>query len=350
MADFFSGKNDLKTDSLTGLYDRKVVVDYASYLISKNIPFSLALVDIDNFKNVNDNYGHTAGDKIIRSIAKKLKDNIDEKGVVGRFGGDEFIFVIKNVTAYDEIWKFCRELFKKIDGVTLEGLPGCYITCTTGLSRFPLDGNSYDDLIEKTDKALYRGKQKGRSCFIIYLDSKHKDIVLHTDNDKTASPMQRITTMYKLLNMQTDLKNGILTVLNNFSSTMMIDHLALQSKDKLLFSIVHPLSQHKIFSFINNELFKIGLSNTNGIFYINERQQLNALKQETLLAVFNNQEIKSAAYAVIKYNDHVYGYLRADTTNHARIWQNNDLELLVTAANAIATALHYQNLELDDLE
>ncbi len=350
MRDFLDTGKQLKTDSLTGLYDRQVIIEYANNLIKENVPFSLALVDIDNFKNVNDNYGHTAGDKIICSIAKKLKDNIAEKGVVGRFGGDEFIFVVKNITEYDKIWKFCRELFKKIDGLTLEGLPGCYITCTTGLSRFPLDGNSYDVLMEKTDKALYRGKQKGRSCFIIYLDSKHKDIVLHTDNDKTANPMQRITTMYKLLNMQSNLKDGILAVLNNFSSTMMVDHLSLQSKDKLLFSIVHPLSQHKDFSFISNELFKIGLSNTNGIFYINERQQLKALKQEKLLKTFNSQEIKSAAYAVIKYNDYVYGYLRADTTNHARIWQNDDLELLVTAANAIATALHYQNLELDDLE
>lgn len=350
MRDFLDAGKQLKTDSLTGLYDRQVVIEYANSLIKENVPFSLALVDIDNFKNVNDNYGHTAGDRIICSIAKKLKENIAEKGFVGRFGGDEFIFVIKNITEYDKLWKFCRELFKNIDGLTLKDIPECYITCTTGLSRFPLDGNSYDVLMEKTDKALYRGKQKGRSCFIIYLDSKHKNIVLHMDNDKNANPMQRVTTMYKLLNMHSSLKDGILAVLNNFSTTMMIDHLSLQSKDKFLFSTVHPLSKHKNFSFIDNELFKFGLNNTNGIFYINERQQLEDLKQETLLEAFSSQEIKSAAYAEIKYNSRFYGYLRADTTNHARIWQNDDLQLLVTAANAIATALHYQNLELDSLQ
>lgn len=349
MKEFFSGKTQLKTDSLTKLYDREVIIEYANYLISKNIPFSLALVDIDNFKNVNDNYGHAAGDKIIKIIAEKLDENIRERGAVGRFGGDEFLFIIENEVEYDEIWRFCRELFKKIDGLAIPDLPGCYITCTTGLSRFSLDGKTYDELMEKTDKALYRGKQKGRSCFIIYLDSKHKNIVLHTDNDKTASSMQRITTMYKLLTMQDKLKDGIIAVLNNFSSTMMVDHFALQSLDKLLFSTIHPLSRQKEFSFINNDLFKIGVSNTSGIFYINERQQLKSLKQELLLKVFSDQEIKSAAYAVIRYNDYVYGYLRADSTSHARIWQNDDLELLVTAANAIATTLHYQKLELDDL-
>lgn len=349
MRDFFNAKKEFKTDSLTGLYDRQVIIDYANYLIKKNIPFSLALVDIDNFKNVNDNYGHAVGDRIIQLIAEKLKENIKNAGVVGRFGGDEFIFITENIVEYNEIWTFCRELFKKIDGLTIPDYPGCYITCTTGLSRYSIDGKSYEELMEKTDKALYRGKQKGRSCFIIYLDSKHKNIVLQTDNDKVASPMQRITTMYKLLNMQENLKDGILAVLNNLSSTMMVDHFALQSADKLLFSTIHPLSRQKEFSFIESEFFKMGVSNTSGIFYINDRQQLKALKQEKLLEIFNSQEIKSAAYAVIQYNGKKYGYIRADSTAHARIWQNNDLEILVTAANAFATALHYQNLELNDL-
>lgn len=349
MADFFSNKTDLKTDSLTELYDREVIVEYANYLISKNVPFTLALIDIDNFKNVNDNYGHSAGDKIIKEVAKKLKENIGDKGVVGRFGGDEFLFVTKGIVEYDEIWTFCRTLFKKIDGLQIPDLAGCYITCTTGLSRFPLDGNSYEDLIGKADKALYRGKQKGRSCFIIYLDAKHKDIVLHAEGDKSASSMQRITTMYKLLNSASSLRNGVESVLNNFSTTAMIDHISIQSEDKLLFSTVHPLSRHKDFSFIDNNLFEFDISDATGIFYINERQQLETLKQTDLFNALYAQSIKSAAYAIIKYNEKIYGYIRADATSHARIWQRDDLELLVAAANAIATALHYQNLELNDL-
>lgn len=349
MDDFFSSRKKFKTDSLTGLYDREVVVEYANHLISKNIPFSLALVDIDNFKNVNDSYGHTAGDTIIKLFSEKLKEEIGEQGVVGRFGGDEFIFVTKEIVEYDAIWTFCRTLFKKIDGLTVQEIPTCFITCTTGLSRFPLDGKSYDVLMEKTDKALYRGKQKGRSCFIIYLDAKHKDIVLHKEGDKSASTMQRITTMYKLLNMQNSLAEGIKAVLNNFTSTIMTDHIAIQSKDKLLFSTVHPLSPAKEFSFINDSLFESDISGTNGLFYINDRQQLKVLKQDKLYDAIFSQQIKASVFATIKYNDKVYGFIRADSVTHSRIWQHDDLELFVVAANAIAAALHYQNLELDDL-
>lgn len=349
MDEFFSSRKKFKTDSLTGLYDREVVVEYANHLISRNVPFSLALVDIDNFKNVNDSYGHTAGDTIIKLVAEKLKEEIGGQGVVGRFGGDEFIFVTKGIVEYDAIWTFCRTLFKKIDGLTVPELPTCFITCTTGLSRFPLDGKSYDVLMEKTDKALYRGKQKGRSCFIIYLDAKHKDIVLHKEGDKSASIMQRITTMYKLLNMQDSLADGIKAVLNNFCSTIMVEHIALQSEDKLLFSTIHPLSPTKEFSFIKNSLFESDISDTIGVFYINDRQQLKALKQDELYDAIFSQTIKASVFATIKYNDKVYGFMRADTVTHSRIWQHDDLELFVIASNAIAAALHYQNLELNDL-
>lgn len=347
---FFNDKDgNLKTDSLTGLYDREVIIDYTDRLIKKNIPFSLALVDIDNFKNVNDNFGHSAGDKIITLAAEKLKEELKGIGVVGRFGGDEFLFVIENTVQYESIWKICSNLFKKVDGFPIQELSGYFITCTTGLSRFPLDGSTYSELMEKADKALYRGKQKGRSCFIIYLDSKHKNITLRPDQKSPDTAIQKITTMFKLFYMQNSIKDGILAVLNNFSTTMMIDHLAVQSNDKLLFSVVHPLSEEKFFSFVNNKFFESNVSNTAGFFAINDRQQLSALKQTEFFCELSRQSIKSTAYATIEYNGKIYGYLRADTTSHMRIWQNNDLELLVTAANTIAAALHYQNLELDNL-
>lgn len=349
MDEFFNNLRKFKTDSLTGLYNREVVVEYANHLLSRNVPFSLAIVDIDNFKNVNDSYGHAAGDTILKLVSEKLKEEIGEQGIVGRFGGDEFLFVTKGIVEYDAIWTFCRTVFKKIDGLIIPGLPNCFITCTTGLSRFPLDGKFYDILMEKADKALYRGKQKGRSCFVIYLDAKHKDIVLHKEGDKSASIMQRITTMYKLLNMQNSLAEGIKTVLNNFTSTIMTDHIAIQSKDKLLFSTVHPLSPNKEFSFIKNSLFESDISDSIGVFYINDRQQLKVLKQDEFYDAVFSQQIKASVFATIKYNNKVYGFIRADSVTHSRIWQHDDLELFVVAANAIAAALHYQNLELDDL-
>lgn len=350
MADnFFTDGKDYKTDTLTGLYDRNVIVEYADYLMKKNVPFCIALIDIDNFKNVNDTYGHEAGDRVIKLVADKLKEEIGNQGLVGRFGGDEFLFVVENIADYDAVWTFCRTLLKQIDGIPIPDLKGCFVTCTTGLSRFPIDGDSYKVLMEKTDKALYRGKQKGRSCFIIYLDDKHKNITLHSDVDKSASIMQKITTIYRIFGMKTSLQERIKTLFERLSSSIMIDHIAIQSHDRLLFSTVNPLSKAKEFSFIENELFENNISEAIGIFYINDRLQLKLLKQHKLYASLYIQSVKALAYAPVRYGDKLYGYLRADTTSHTRIWQYGDLELLVIIANAIAAELHYQNIELNDL-
>lgn len=348
--DFSEENTDLKKDSLTGLYDRKVIVEYAKELIQEGTPFSLMLIDIDNFKNVNDSYGHSIGDKIICEVAGRIKQNISGTGIAGRFGGDEFIIVVKNIVDYDAIWTVCKALTTQIDGFSVPDYPGCFITCTLGLSRFSEDGKDYDTLMEKADKALYRGKIKGRSCFIIYLDSKHKDIKLHSSEDTTATPMQRLTTMYRIFTAQGNLKDGIKAVLENFSSSMMIDHLGIQSDSELLFSTVYPLSEFKEFSYIDNKLVIPNLGFTNSVFFFNDREHLKFLKQDELYGILVKQHIKSQVFVAITYKDKLYGFIRGDAAGNSRIWQHDDLELLVSAANTIGMALHYEGTDLTSLQ
>ena len=89
-----------KFDSLTGVYDRFAIENFARRLIAEKHPFSMFLVDGDNFKNINDGFGHSVGDKVIVLIAEKLKAAYKDIGVVGRFGGDEFYIVVPDVIEY----------------------------------------------------------------------------------------------------------------------------------------------------------------------------------------------------------------------------------------------------------
>ena len=346
--DFFDNK-DLKTDYLTGLYTRDVIVDYAKYLIEKGLDFSLALIDIDNFKNVNDNYGHTTGDHVISFLASKLKESFGTRGVVGRFGGDEFMAVIPSITEYDAIWSLLREVHKSIDGVTPSGVQHLYLTCTFGLSRFPLDANDYDSLFELTDKALYRGKIKGRNCFIIYLESKHKNIQLHSADDTTISSMQMHTQIFRFLNSAPHVQDGIKDLLLFLGSNLMIDHLGIQTPNGLYFSQIHTLSNTEEFKSIANPFFMENVSPSMGVYYLNDTNNLENINQNELLEECKTQGIKSSLYAVIRYNDTIFGYIRADSTSTARIWQYKDMDLLITAANAIAMSLHFQNKKIEEL-
>ena len=342
-------KIEPKFDSLTGVYERFAIEDCARRLIQENHPFSLVLIDGDNFKNVNDGFGHSVGDLVITIIAHKIKAALEGIGFVGRFGGDEFILLIPDVVEYDEVWTSCRNIHAQFEEFTVPDYPSIFITITTGLARFPKDGNSYEELFEKADKALYRGKQKGRSCFIIYLDEKHKNIKIHSSDGPTANSMQQHNTVFNLLAKNDDLRQSIPYLLQFFTTTLMIDHVGIQGEKELLFSEVYSLSRGKKFWYIDNALISLNVNRTTEIFYMNETRQLVSVHQNTLIKKLEEQQIVSSFYAEISYAGTLYGYLRADTTATFRIWQHSDMDLLLTAAKAIGMVLHFQNKRLEDL-
>lgn len=163
-------------DSLTGLIARPYMLRFVQALIQAQTPFVLMMVDLDNFKNINDNYGHRTGDEMLTAIGADLRRAIGTDGVVGRYGGDEFLIVYFGCTDYDGIHSFLdslynsRSVFRKnllISGRTI------FSTATIGCAVYPTDADSFEALFALIDKTLYRGKFKGRNCFIIYVPAKH---------------------------------------------------------------------------------------------------------------------------------------------------------------------------------
>lgn len=166
-------------DSLTGLIARPCILSFIQRLVQDRISFVLAIIDLDNFKSVNDNYGHTVGDAVLSGVAADIQAYLGSDGVAGRFGGDEFLIVYFGSKEYQSIHSFflgmCKgqAVFRRITnygGVTLT------ITATMGIARFPENADSFHEIFSTADKALYRGKCKGRNCFIIYLPEKHANL------------------------------------------------------------------------------------------------------------------------------------------------------------------------------
>ena len=199
------------------------------------------------------------------------------------------------------------------------------------------------------DKALYRGKIKGRNCFIIYLEAKHKNIQLHSAKDTTISSMQMHTQIFRFLNSAPHLQDGIKDLLLFLGSNLMIDHLGIQTKNGLYFSQIHTLANVESFKPITNPFFMDNVSQSMGVYYLNDLEHLANINQLELLAECKQQGIKSCMYASIRFNDEIFGYIRADSTSTARIWQYSDMDLIITAANAIGMTLHYQEKIIEDL-
>ena len=155
-------------DSLTGVIARGYILGFARHLVDNNVPFMMGIMDIDNFKMVNDNYGHKFGDECLKSIGTNLIKFVGNDGLVGRYGGDEFIILYFGNTDYQNVRDYIADMYNNGSIVRRRlkfGKVEFYVTATTGCASFPKDAQKYDDLFLTVDKALYRGKTKGRNCF-----------------------------------------------------------------------------------------------------------------------------------------------------------------------------------------
>ncbi len=167
-------------DPMTLVYTKDVLLSICSLLIKKKIPYALFIIDFDNFKKVNDTYGHQIGDKALIECADLIKRNIADKGLVCRYGGDEFAVVAPYINSKQEAWEMARNYTQDMRNhpkdYLKDAFPNGCITFTTGCARYPENATSLNELIQLADKALYRGKFKGKNCYIIYDPALHKNI------------------------------------------------------------------------------------------------------------------------------------------------------------------------------
>ncbi|OIN97719.1 hypothetical protein COY52_00645 [Candidatus Desantisbacteria bacterium CG_4_10_14_0_8_um_filter_48_22] len=159
-------------DGLTGLYvhryfQEKLAIE-AKRAKTYNEVFSLLMADIDFFKKYNDQYGHQAGDELLRRVSKILKEGVRETDIAVRYGGEEFVIILLH-RGKDETRALAEELRKKVETLKLEiegGFTG--VTISLGHATYPDDSTSIDELIKHADEALYRAKEGGRNQTVAY--------------------------------------------------------------------------------------------------------------------------------------------------------------------------------------
>ena len=158
----------LKRDPLTGLYNHTEFYRYLETILDlvgttvKTV--SLVVIDIDNFKNVNDTYGHEKGNIVLVELSKLMTEYCGAKGRVCRYGGEEFVIVFPDLNQ-DEVWnhiEHIRKLFAR-----RELLPGERVTISSGIAMYE-EGITAQKLFEKADTAMYAAKADGRNCSVIF--------------------------------------------------------------------------------------------------------------------------------------------------------------------------------------
>jgi diguanylate cyclase (GGDEF)-like protein len=158
-------------DDLTGLYSRRGLLERFGETLAEakvsihEAPLSLALLDVDHFFKINEEYGHITGDHVLVAVAEAILANTGSNALVGRYGGDEFVIVFpgeEREQAFLRIEKIRQDLSQRElvaeDKQTVQGLH-----ISGGVASFPMDGRTENELFRKADQALYRAKVSGRN-------------------------------------------------------------------------------------------------------------------------------------------------------------------------------------------
>lgn len=170
-------KPALERDYLTGVLTKaeitKLVVSTIDEKKTQNV--TLAIIDIDYFKKVNDVYGHMKGDEVLKKVASIIRHEVRDTGLVGRFGGDEFLVLFFDAYDMETMRERLRSIRTRVAANTVKTDTGeeISLTLSIGCAAYPKDADNYEDLFFLADFALYRAKEKGRNRYIIYGRDKH---------------------------------------------------------------------------------------------------------------------------------------------------------------------------------
>lgn len=186
-------------DHLTGLPNRVLLFDRMKQAFAfeerHNTLVALMVLDLDNFKNINDSLGHLCGDILLKKIALRLQKCMRQYDTVGRLGGDEFIVIINDAENIKDIVAFAEKVqalfHEPYDILGHE----THVTTSIGISVYPLHGTTIESLLKKADMAMYMAKNSGRNSFRLFSDAMGlDDSTLKSMRSRRRQPLKGVTT------------------------------------------------------------------------------------------------------------------------------------------------------------
>ncbi len=331
---------EMITDPLTGLISRAYILDFAKSLIADNVPFTFVILDLDNFKFINDTYGHRAGDGVLYGVSSSLAEYIDGIGVAGRYGGDEILFIDFKHLEYDDKKTFFTSLYT--DNRVLRrnyDLEDCspFITGTIGCATFPNDTAGFDELFLMIDKTLYRGKSKGRNCYIIYVAEKHKNIeIRRLAGHGICTVMQSLVRQLELV---PGAENKFHAVLPLLMDELCITDLYYTDKNHVMHAIIDKSFREDVGDIA--QLTKDDIYRTNDI-----DDMMNSAP--VFYEALKKHNVETVLVSRIGVRDTTDGYLICAEPRSHRIWQEDECAIIYFLAKLFASGIRLDGDKLPE--
>ncbi len=175
-------------DPLTNLPNRLKLKAQLEYVINNskrnNLNFAVLFLDLDNFKEVNDTFGHAFGDELLISFANKLKNSIRTNDMVSRVGGDEFIIILSDISDYLFIERVCNKVISIVKEPIKSNEKDVEIGVSIGIAIYPENGEDIDEIIHNADNAMYHVKNQAKNSYEFFSEDMNRRLIEHSKIEK----------------------------------------------------------------------------------------------------------------------------------------------------------------------
>lgn len=336
-------------DAGTGLLNKRAWTEYTVEQLNRKDGRVrwLVIIDVDEFKHINDTYGHIFGDQVIRGVAEIMQELVGQRGVIGRFGGDEYVILLEKVETREQLKTLLKTIAKEL---RLAFDPKIHVTASIGVSEYPVDGTEYEYLMRKADKALYLAKEKGKNRHIIYEERLHGK--LETDD------MQNMAMAYAVSKEK-----------KREAITEMIVELCVSGVNAIVKNEERLQQIRSLFDLDGITVFSDRGSNLvcrNGNYVVEAPDGRPGFEDEGYLSLFGDDDIfvesnmiklrsqNPAAYAVTQEQEIgaalqclcrkegiPYTMVNFEVFNRNRKWSDEDITLLTLLGHCIGNLLNY---------
>ncbi len=340
-----------QTDQLTGLYNKKTTEIFIANILQNqrmaDSVYALFIIDADNFKSVNDTFGHLYGDIVLTQLADHLKSLFRSNDIIGRIGGDEFIVFLRDTSNIDLVHKKADEICAAFKKTYTENSISVEMTASVGISLFPVHGTTFNELYKNADIALYKVKTSGKARYEIY-DGVQQELTVNKRTKLDESVIKK------------DFKDNQIEYIFRLLYSYKDSHTALQAVLPLVMNMYNFTRCFFYESYSSSEVinsFTVSTNNTHEAMLKYEFNKANFVKQVEHLKTYGyyfrdsstvfNEEDKHVLFkdssALLCYpvisGDDVIGVIGFDSAEAYQVFSEEKLENLLTISSIIATFL-----------
>lgn len=344
------GNPEYVRDTGIPVLNKKSITDYAKRAMTVGgNKVCLVILDLDNFKTVNDTMGHMVGDEVLCRTAEIIKAALGDRGILGRIGGDEMMIVFPRVESETELRNTMRTIRTNIEWEYKDKYENAQVTCSMGAAVYPDNGGSYDEIFSLADKMLYIAKSKGKNRYVIFVPEIH-GAILHPDQKTTGDILQKVqgdrgSVMQQLL--EQFLARRAMTfeqMITSVGNCFNLDEIVTVTGERFTNSSINVWNRAGYHSNVQDPVYSSPESGFLNSFDENNTLVISAIaslesKSETLYNKLKGNNVESVFFYKFSNTSKASGYLIFAKASRRQMWSEEDKVLLALVGKIVELSM-----------